>query len=141
MTIPSEGVKDLLVAAGAGVFNATSGWSIRISRQQDSPDTHITVYDTTGEDPNPRYLLDFPRTQVKVRGNQSGYVAARDKCTEVVDALQGLPSQTIGGDLWVGLWAVGGPIFLGYDDKDRPEFTLNFRHIIEPPSGTYRESL
>ena len=141
MANPSEAIKDLLVTASVGVFNAASGWSIRVSRQSDDPDTAVTVYDTAGENSNPRYLLDFPGIQVRVRGDQSGYVAARAKCTDVVNALIGLPSQDIAGDRWVGIWQSGGIISLGYDEKDRPMFSLNFTLIIEPATGTYRESL
>ncbi len=141
MTIPSQGISDLLVAAAIGVFNATSGWSIAISRQQDDPDTAITIYDYSGENSNPRYLLDFPRIQVRVRGDQSGYVAAFDKSVDIVNALLGLPSQDLNGDRWTAVNQVGGINAMGYDKKDRPEFTLNFALIIEPPSGTHRTSL
>lgn len=141
MANPSEGIKDLLVTAAVGVFNAASGWSIHISRQPDGPDQALTIYDTSGNGSNPRYLLDFPGIQVRVRGAQQGSVAAREKCTDVLNALLGLPSQTIAGDLWVAIWQSGGIIFLGYDDKDRPQYTLNFLLAIEPTAGTYRTSL
>ena len=141
MTVPSQGISDLLVAASIGTFNAISGWSIRISRQKDKPDSSVTIYDYTGENNNPRYLLDFPRVQIRVRGNQNGYVAAFDKSTDIMNALIGLPSQDINGDRWTAVNQVGGINALGYDDKDRPQFTLNFALIIEPPTGTYRTSL
>ncbi len=73
----AEGIRDLLVAAGVGVFNASSGWSIHIGRSPVSPDTVIVITETAGLPSNPAYLLDFPNVQIKVRGSASGYQEAK----------------------------------------------------------------
>ncbi len=141
MSSPSEGIRDLLVAAGVGTFNAPSGWSIHISRMPAKPDTCIVIYDSGGKPSNPKWLLDFPTIQVRVRGDENGYLAAQAKCKAVVDALLGLPSQDINGDRWVMITQLSAPTFLGYEDNKRPQFSINFQLTIEPASGTNRESL
>ena len=143
MAAPSEGIRDLLVAAVVGVFNSTdnTNWSIHISKQPDKPDRAITIYDSGGQDPNPQWLVDYPTVQVRVRGGENDYLVAHQKCRDIVNALIGLPSQDINGERWVSLAQTGGIAFMGYDEKKRPMFSTNWRLIIEPPTGTHRESL
>ena len=138
-------LKDLLVAAGVGTFNVTdkqdqTSWSINVGRMPDV-DRTITLYDSGGKAPNPAWLVDYPTVQVKVRGNESDYVNAVDKAEEVKNALLGLDSQTIDGDIYVSVSMIGDRNFLGYDDNGRPLFSLNFQLIINPATGTYRKSL
>lgn len=142
MSAPSEGIKDLMVAGSLGVFAADTGWAIRISRQKDSPDSLITIYDTAGLVPEPGLDINRPGIQVVIRGDQNGYVACYAKCEQIRDLLLGLPSQTINGDLWASVVMTSDIISLGYDEKDRPEFSLNFQLIIHQGdlSGSHRDS-
>lgn len=132
MTAPTVGIKDLLVAAGNGVHNASSGWSIHIGREPTKPHSTITIYDSGGETPNPAWLLDFPSVQVRVRGDPGGYVAAQQKMTDCKNTLLGLPSQDLNGDRWVSVRQIGGINLIGYDESNRPMFTMNISLIIEP---------
>lgn len=141
MSDPSDGVKDLLVAAGVGIFSAITGWGIYISKEPTTPDTVITIYDTGGRPSNPKWLLDYPNVQVRVRGSKGGYQAAYIKMKAVKDALLGLPSQTVGGDQWVAVNEIGGIILLHYDENDRPILVSNYELIIEPAAGTHRTAL
>ena len=141
MANPSEGIRDLLVAADVGEFNVTKGWNIVISRIIDDPNTLIVIYDSGGQSPNPQWLVNYPSVQVRVRGGANDYTATRAKCREIQDALLGLNSQDINGDRWVSITQLGDINWVGYDSNNRPQFTLNFRLIIEPPEGTHRESL
>jgi len=141
MADPAEGIKDLLVTAGVGVFAATSGWGIFIASEPNKPDTAITINSTGGQPSNPRFLVDFPSVQVMVRGDENGYQALWTKVKAVKDALLGLPSQDLSGDRWVAINQAGNEGFLGFDDNNRPRFSLNFNLIIEPATGTHRISL
>lgn len=145
MSSPAVGAKDLLVAAGVGVYAVAPGanFLIVLSRLKDQPDKQIVLYDTGGQDPNPQWLLEYPTIQATIRGVSDGYVAAYAKAREVFDVLVGLPSQDLNGDRWVSVTSLGGINNLGYDDKDRPKFTINFRLIIEPATSalTHRTSL
>lgn len=135
------GIKDLLETAGVGVFAALSGWSIAISKEPQQPDTVVTVYNTGGPPPNPRYLLDFPNVQVRVRGGKGGYEAAQAKAQACKDALLGIPSQVLNGDNWNGITMQSDVMLIGYDETNRPIFTMNFSLIIEPATGANRVAL
>jgi hypothetical protein len=133
MTAPSIGIKDLLVSHNIGTFklnhntpNSSPGWGISISRQHDKLDTLITIYDTQGLAPEPHLDINRPGVQILVRGSQSGYMAAYQKCEEIRDVLLGLPSQTINGDIWASLTMTSDILWLGYDENERPQFSLNF---------------
>lgn len=138
---PAEILKDILVTAGVGTFGATSGWGIYVSKEPDGLDTVITLYDSGGEDPNPKWRLNFPSVQVMLRGTENGYQALFTKAQAVVDAFLGYPSTDFTGERLVSLRQVGGISFLGYDEVKRPKISTNWTLITEPTSGTYRESL
>lgn len=135
MSLASEGIKDILVDASVGVFNTTSGWSITIGELPPDPDTCMTIYDTGGRSPNPKWLLDYPSVQVMIRGGVSGYVAAETKAKQVKDVLLGFQSQDLNGDRWVSITMPGDVAFVGYDENKRPMFSANFRLIIEPAAS------
>lgn len=141
MNDPCEGIKDLLVTAGIGIFAATSGWGIFIGQEPSTSDTTITIYPTGGNAPSPKFLLNYPSVQVRVRGAAGGYLDARAKIQAISDALLGLPSQTLNSDRWVAINQVGDITSLGPDQNNRPRLVLNFALIIEPNTGTYRQSL
>lgn len=141
MSSPAIGVKDLLVAAGAGTFASTTGWNISVGKFPTSPDTSIVCNETGGLSPYPHLRLNFPSVQVMVRGSANGYVAASEKIRAVVDALLGIPSQTLNGDEWQGIRQMGDVAFIGYDESNRPLFTSNFSIIVEPKAGGYRQAI
>ncbi len=130
--------KDLLVTAGVGVEAATSGWGIFAGRAPKEPDTVIGIEQTGGLPSNPRWLLDFPALQVRVRGSRDDYFSAFNKAREVKDALLGLPSQTVNGDRWTSVTMLGDIVSLGIDELNRYMFALNFSLIIEPATGDNR---
>lgn len=135
---PAQALKDLLVTAGEGVFppsSATSSqWGIAVAREPASPDRVITVYTTGGQSPNPRWLINYPMMQVRIRGEQGGYQDTYDKADAVVRALTGLNPVTLGpnNDRWDALYPLGDVNILQYDQLDRPLLTVNFRAIVEP---------
>lgn len=139
MASTEDGIKTLLVAAGVGVFAATTGWSIQIGRIIDEPDTQIVIFATGGKPSEPKLAIDYPSVQVLVRGSANGYEAARQKIIDVKNALLGLPSQTVNGDRWDSVLAIGDIKGMGYDQKQRPSFVMNFSLIIEPATTGYRQ--
>jgi len=136
-----DGVRDLLVAAGDGVFAATTGWGIFIGPEPTNPDTTITIREFAAGAPMPKWLIDFPSVQTMIRGAPGGYQAAKLKARDVLNTLHSIPSQDLNGDRWDGIIAQSGPGYLGVDDNNRPKFSINFRLIIEPAAGTNRISL
>lgn len=142
MTAPSVGAKDLLVAAGIGVFgDATATWPIYISKMPDTRDNCIMLSDSGGLTSDPKWLLDFPDISVVVRG--SDYLEVYNKARQIKDKLLGLPNQIINGDNWSGVVQVGEIGFIGYDANDRPMFSATYRLFFEPANvaGDNREPL
>ena len=136
---PSIDMKDLLVAGGIGAFGGTAEWGIFIGREPDSPNSHdhvITLYDTPGDPPDPKFLLDYPRFQVRVRSTD--YNDGFQKAEAIKSILLGLPSQVINGTRWVGVWVVIDTHFLYADEKGRAVFVTTYRSIREPNTGQNR---
>lgn len=130
--------KDILVSGGAGTFAATSGWSLHVNGLPDdnmSPDTAISISNSGGAASNPKWLLDFPHVQVRVRGAKNGYNAAWTKAVQVHDLLLGISSQNVSGGRLDSVTAIGHINPLGNDDSNRPHFTMNFAIIAEPTAS------
>lgn len=133
---PATAVKDLLVTANMGQFNAATGWSIHVGDFPESPDTVILCTVTGGRAPYPHLLINEPSVQVMVRGAKSGYEAASTKIRNVVDALLGMNSTTLGGDVYRSCNQIGDVAYLSKDSNMRPIFVANFWFIVLPASGT-----
>ena len=126
--LPSEEAKKL-IATHVGI----SGWQTEIGAMPKAPDKVIMISDTGGQDPNPKWLLDFPTIQVMVRGIVSGYLATAREAKAVKDLLLGVTSFTTSeGDRWVSVTQNGDLGFIGRDEVMRPLFSVNFALIIEP---------
>ena len=131
-----EGISQRLVANTVGVFESeTVGvWGIYIGKTPMRPDTTITITQFGGLPPDPKFLLDYPSIQVRVRGDKGKYRDTRLKTKDIKDVLLGCVSQTVNDDRWVSVTMETDPVFLGYDENERPEFVLNFNMIVEPQS-------
>lgn len=132
MPAPSEGMKTLLIADGVGSGSPTVDWGIHVSKMPASPDRVIAIFDTGGFNPHPAFLLDFPTIQIRVRAKPGDYVTLHNKAQAIKDSLLGLPSQDLLGERWDAINLLSDIAFLGRDENDRPEFSLNFRATIEP---------
>lgn len=129
----SNGIKDILVAQGVGVFKpdaALTDWNIVISRFDKVPNRMIVILDTAGPPPEPGLDINYPGIQVAVRGEPNGYVDTMTKCMQIRDVLLGRPSETVNGDVWASITMSSDIIPLGYDENERPQFTLNFQLIV-----------
>lgn len=129
---PSEGIKDILVEDGIGVFasESSSVWAIRISRMKDKPNKMICIYDTLGYPPEPGLDINYPGIQIVVRGEPDGYRDTWAKCARIRDSLLGRPSETRNGDVWASVTMSSDIVWLGYDDNERPTFSMNFLLIL-----------
>lgn len=135
-SLPSEGIKDILVENAIGVFQPNAvmtDWVIMISRMRDgdgAPNKCIAIYDTGGLAPEPGLDINYPTVQLVVRGEPDGYVDAHRKCRDIRDVLLGRHSELRGGDTWASVTMPSDILSLGYDDNERPEFSMNFQLII-----------
>lgn len=144
MTIPSEDIGILLEAQGVGTINAVSGWGIFYSIEPTSPETTITIFDTVGRASNPKFLLDHPSIQIRVRGPKQDYRLGYEKAQQIKDELLGIPSQVINGMEYIGIWMRSDIHHLDYDDEKRPRFVATYAITREPIEGspqTHRQPL
>lgn len=123
MNPPSEDIKDFLIDGAVGTF----GIDIFISKEPTTPHACVTVFDTGGENPDAHLVYDKPTVQVRVRGAKGSYEAAFVTAQAVRAALHGQANVVKNGTTYIGVWAVGDIMFIGYDDNDRPLLTINFR--------------
>jgi hypothetical protein len=143
---PAEAITDLLAnTAGLGTSSAAGPWWVTTGRQPDEPNRVITVYDTGGLAPNPKWRYDQPSIQVRVRGQKDAYDVTYQKIRDVKEFLLGMTPQDLGGNHFSAVIGIGDIAFIGYDPTSRPEFTVNFRCIVEPAADSsafmHRESL
>ena len=123
MNATSIDIKDVLVAAGIGTF----GGNIFIGSQPDTPDQCIVLYDTGGFPPESGYKYDRPTIQISIRGEVGGYADAYAKAQLIKDTLHNWKSESWNVlTRYIGVWAMSDAMFLGQDDKHRPEFSVNF---------------
>jgi len=130
MSTPANDLKDILENKGVAVFKE----DMHISKEPAKPNNVITLYDTGGYPPNPKFSQGQPTVLIRVRN--SSYVNGYDKCVEIKDALLGLPKQVINSTTYVGIWMESDIGFIEYDENGRAIWTMNFRISREPtPSG------
>lgn len=89
---PADLVAGLIVTQGLGVNppGTTGQWVVRVGRQGDMPHQHITTYDTGGQADNPKWRLNYPSIQVRVRGNKDQYSVAWSKMNDIKEYLVGI---------------------------------------------------
>lgn len=140
MTVLVEHIRDMISSASPpiAVVGAATGWRLGIGRMLDDPDTQIVIWDSPGEHPQPHLLLEFPYFQIMVRGAPDGYQAARQKAQDVYDHLLGIyPITFSGGDRLDAITIVGTIGSVGFDQKNRPLLSTNYRTIYEPAPSVY----
>ena len=139
----SSDVQGVLLAASVGTLGgANNPWPIFIGSEPDGDNfTHncISLYDMPGLSPNPKWLIDYPRMQARIRALD--YPVGIAKAEELKSALLGLPSQDINGIRYDGIWVVIDTFFLKADEQGRSIFVSTWRAITEPASGTHRQPL
>lgn len=130
MASPAEIAGGLL---GTSIVGGATGWQLKVGSFPTTPDKIVQMVDTGGQDPNPRWQVDFVTFQAVVRGAKNDYGSAWLKAREVRDKLLGLDSQTLpSGDRWVSVICRGDIAYVGMDMNERPLMSINFRAIIEP---------
>jgi|SRR6478736_7928105 len=134
-----DAVKSILIAAGVGQSSPSQDWFVTVGGTIDSPANLIAIRKTGGKSANPRWSVDYPSIQVRVRGVTNGYRAAEQKVIAVKNALLGIPSQDVAGGRLTAVNAIGDYQDIGQDQNNRPQFTMNFAIIYEPINAGYRE--
>lgn len=127
MNSPATDIKDMLDASAAAL-GLTFATDLFVGQMPDSPDKCICVYDTGGYDPESgteRY--EKPTVMVTVRGARMGYVAGWALAQDIKDVLHRLHNETWNSTRYIAIWCVGDINHIGFDQNQRPKFTINFR--------------
>ena len=122
----SEDVKDMLLDSASGL-SLVFATDLFIAVEPDKPDLCVTVFDTGGKMPDHTiHRLDYPTIQVRIRGDEGGYMAAYALAEDIKEYLRGVHGETWNTTKYIGIWAMSDIIPLGLDEKKRPRFTINF---------------
>lgn len=123
------------ILQGKGVVHPTTPagniWLVRVGTLLETPANMVALYDTGGFSPNPAFLVDTVTVQARIRGDIDGYASAFTKAQEVKDALLGIDPVRVDDVVVDAITQMGDIIFIGQDSARRPEFTINFRVILE----------
>lgn len=126
MNSVSEDIKDILELSASGL-TLTFATDLFVSKEPDTPDAAVTIYDGVGGPPDVQHRLDYPGVQVRIRGaRNNGYAAAYSLAEDIKLVLNGYAGKIINSTTYVLIRATTDILFLGYDDNDRPMFVINF---------------
>jgi hypothetical protein len=138
--MPTQDMRQLLINAGVGVLGGgnlqANQWPIFIGKEPDEPSNCVTLYDTPGDPPHPKWRLDYPRFQVRVRA--VNYNTGFEKAQAVRNALLGLTPQDFNGSRYAGIYVVADTYFLLTDARNRVVFISTWRIIREPDLSDQR---
>jgi hypothetical protein len=92
-------------------------------------DRAICLYDTPGEAPEEKWLIDYPSFQVRVRGQPNDYPTVRAKVQAIFNALHAQEMNI--GTAYVFVYAKNsGPLSLGNDERRRVALVQNYRVMV-----------
>ena len=124
MGSPAIDVKDILITDADFTFAENTF----VGSIPEEVDVVIGILDGPGASPEGISDISYPSVQVSVRGEPYGYSAAYDLADSIKTILHAYEGGvTKNGSWYIGIWADSDPIFLGLDEKNRPEFVINFR--------------
>ncbi len=128
---PEEGLEAICEAKG--IVSGASGWKPEIGALRDTPKSMAFIL-SGGRGGEAKVAIDYPTVQILVLGAHAsgGYAQARDKAQDIYNALHGVDTPDAAYPNLSSCLAMGNPVWLGADDKDRPRFALNFRLIVVP---------
>lgn len=117
-----QDIKTVLV--GEGICTEPS---VHLTRMPESPDAVIAILDSAGSPPE-RLLEDYykPMAQILVRGTRNNYSETKSTAESIFQFLYKCGSVIIGTTNYVGFIPTSDIIWLGYDQSDRPIFSMNF---------------
>lgn len=117
-------INDIADYICANISGQTKGENVYKAFQPDTPDDCITIIDTGGALPNRYIPTADPSFQVLVRASEYG--DAQSLVDSLVDLLHQKVGSTIGSHYYYSIFLLGEPGYIGRDDKDRYEFSMNF---------------
>ena len=131
---PAFDIATILEDAGLGI----RGINIFVGGEPESPDNTITIYDTGGFPPSPKYLRDNPSVQIKVRSAIDDRKIAADVLRSIRNVLLNSENRISGGSIYIQYHEFGGIIDLGVDKQGRFIMVSNYRLVRTLSITTHR---
>lgn len=106
----------------------TTEANIFIGDKPDSPNNLICMYETGGYDSEiqmNKSVVERPTFMIKIR--DTSYTSGIARCEVIKSLLTTLTNITINTHFYIEIFQVGGVNVLGKDEKNRWEFSLNFK--------------
>lgn len=128
---PSVDVKKILVDGGVLT-------PIYVGEEPVNPDEVVTIYDTGGDNPNPKWVIDFPDIQIRSRAND--YSTSYSNLLIIRDKILGMDKSTVNTTDYVGIFATSDILSLERDSHDRYICVCNFRINREIASSENRQN-
>ena len=129
MSAPATDIANYLEISGIG----TVGTDIFIDKMPEEGNRPLTptmtVYNTGGFDPAVNFHRKHyqPTVQIVIAGKPGDYVATETKALAIQEKMTDPVSFAAAPFDYYGSYQQGDTVFLGYDENNRPEFSLNFR--------------
>jgi len=105
----------------------TVGTDIFVGFMPDAPDACISVAQSGGAPPPPIGPDEHVTVQIRVRN--TAYATARTTVNAILKALHQMTNETIETRTYHRIDALGSPAWMGWDEKNRSEWTINFQII------------
>jgi hypothetical protein len=122
MNPASVDLKDMIVAAGLGVFGTT----LYIGAMPDTPDLCIALFDVSGMSPELNYEWLNPAVQLQVRGSAGGYIVGWTKINDIAALLHG-KQETRNGMIYKLIRQEGDIGHVTTDELRRPVWSTRFQ--------------
>lgn len=131
---PAFDIRDLLI----NVDSVST--PIYVGQEPASPDTCLTIYNTSFDAPSPKFLLD--NAGLQIRSRSASYNTAYSNLLAVFDLLVGRSAFTRNTTRYTGVLAATNIFELGKDSNERTLLAVNLRMFVEPASGSqHRQSI
>lgn len=122
---------------GLGTYTQTPASTIYLRKLPDQPDSALAIARYGGPESDAKLGYDTAMLQFRVRGPNTDYRIVETAAQTVYDQLHGLHDRQLPGGTWLVLMVgtQGGPVDLGDDEHNRPEYVINFRAEVEHPTA------
>lgn len=125
MNIPSEDIKDMLVAEST--FDFTFNTNLFIGRMPAKPKNVIVIIDYHGYPPDLGLdSVGYERPNVQIVVRNTDYSVGLSLAQDIKDSLHGRAQQTWNGTLYSVITCLGSPAPLGWDENGLTSFSINF---------------
>jgi hypothetical protein len=131
MNSPAEDIKDIIELSSSGL-SLVFATDLFVSKMKEDVNQCVCIYDGPGGSPEANYDLDYPTVQVRVRGNRMAYREAYALANDIKQLLHGMTNETINGTRYIEIVCSGDIMHIGYDESERPIFSVNFDIMRTP---------